>query len=75
MLVKVKDTPFVRDTKTMALSNRDFAAKEEYYNKVKLMKRQKEEINNLKDEISSVKNDVSEIKNLLLQIIGKERNG
>ena len=75
MLVKVKDTPFVRDTETMALSNRDFAAKEEYYNKVKLIKRQKEEINNLKTEISSVKDDVSEIKNLLLQLIGKERNG
>lgn len=75
MFVKVKDSPFVRDTETMALSNTDFMAKEEYYNKVKLIKRQKEEINNLKVEISSIKNDVSEIKNLLLQIIGKDRNG
>lgn len=75
MFVKVKDSPFVRDTKTMALSNQDFSAKEEYYNKVKMVKRQKEEINNLREEISSVKNDVSEIKNLLLQLIGKESNG
>lgn len=75
MFVKVKDSNFVRDTKSMALSNRDFAAKEEYYNKVKMVKRQKDEINNLKAEISSVKNDVAEIKNLLLQLIGKETNG
>jgi DNA-binding transcriptional regulator GbsR (MarR family) len=68
MFVKVKDSNFVRDTKTMGLSNRDFTAKEEYYNKVNLMKKQKNEINNLK-------NDVSEIKSLLIQLLDKERNG
>jgi hypothetical protein len=75
MFVKVKDSNFVRDTKTMGLSNRDFTAKEEYYNKVNLMKKQKNEINNLKNEINFVKEDVSEIKSLLIQLLDKERNG
>lgn len=75
MLLDVKDTKFVRDTNSMALINNDRRSKDEYYEKVRMLKAQKDEINNLKAEISTVKNDVSEIKNLLLQLIGKERNG
>lgn len=73
--VKVEGTNFVRDTSTMGLSNRDFTAKNEYLMKVKLLKTQKEEINNLKSEIVSIKDDVSEIKNLLIKLLGKETNG
>jgi hypothetical protein len=59
----------------MALINNDRSAKEEYLNKTMMVKRQKEEINNIKTEISSIKNDVNDIKDLLKQLIGKGGNG
>jgi hypothetical protein len=73
--VKVEGTNFVRDTSTMGLSNRNLTDKNEYLMKVKMLKGQKEEINNLKVEINSIKQDVSEIKNLLINLLGKETNG
>ena len=75
MLVDVKDSKFVRDTKSMALINKDSAARDEYYSKVRMMNVQKEEINNIKTEIASVKSDVNDIKELLKQLIGKGSNG
>lgn len=75
MLVEVKESKFVRDTKTMALLNKDNGARDEYYAKVRLLKNQKEEINKLRDEITSVKDDVSEIKKLLIQLLDKGTNG
>jgi hypothetical protein len=75
MLVDVKESKFVRDTKSMALLNKDSAARDEYYSKVRMMTLQKEEINNIKTEISSIKNDVNDIKDLLKQLIGKGGNG
>lgn len=75
MLVEVKDTKFVRDTNSMALVNKDNGARDEYYAKVRMLKHQKEEINNLRSEISSMKNDMNDIKNLLAQLIGKGGNG
>jgi hypothetical protein len=68
MFVKVTGTTFVRDTGSMGLSNLDSAAKDEYYNKVRMMSSQKEQINTLNDEISSIKNDMNEIKQLLQQL-------
>ena len=44
-LVKVKDSPFVRDINSRALLNTDINEKNEYLSKVKLLKTQKEEIN------------------------------
>jgi hypothetical protein len=52
MLVPVNDTNYLRDTTSMALINNDRGAKEEYLNKAKLIKQQKEEINTLKTEIT-----------------------
>jgi archaellum component FlaC len=75
MLVEVENSKFVRDTKSMALLNKDNAARDEYYSKVRMMSKQKEEINNIKMEISSIKNDVNDIKDLLKQLIGKGGNG
>jgi len=75
MLVEVKDSKFVRDTKSMALINKDSAARDEYYSKSRMLKTQKEEINNIKSEISSMKSDVNDIKELLKQLIGKGSNG
>ncbi len=75
MYVNVKDGNYLRDTKSMALINNDQKSKQEYYEKARLLKSQKEEINNLKDDLSSVKEDVKEIKNLIIQLLGKERNG
>jgi hypothetical protein len=68
MFVKVTGTTFVRDTGSMGLSNLDSTAKDEYYNKVRMMSSQKEQINTLNDEISSIKNDMNEIKQLLQQL-------
>lgn len=75
MLVEVKDTKFVRDTKSMALINTDNSARDEYYSKVRMLSYQKEEINKLKTEVTSVKEDIKEIKKLLTQLIGKGENG
>lgn len=75
MLVDVRESKFVRDTKSMALLNKDSAARDEYYSKVRMMTLQKEEINNIKTEIASVKSDVNDIKELLKQLIGKGNNG
>ena len=75
MLLPVNDTNYLRDTTSMALINNDRSAKEEYLNKAKLIKQQKEEINTLKTEITLMKNDVTDIKELLKQLIGKGKNG
>jgi len=71
MLVKVQDSKFVRDTNSMALLNTDIQEKNEYYNKLQMVKRQKEEINNIKAEINDLKDDVGEIKSLLRTLIEK----
>lgn len=75
MLLQVTDTNYLRDTTSMALINNDRSAKEEYLNKAKIIRQQKEEINNMKTEIISMKNDVTDIKELLKQLIGKGTNG
>jgi len=75
MLVEVKESKFVRDTKSMALINKDNSARDEYYAKVKMLTIQKEEINNIRAEVSTVKNDIEEIKKMLKQLIGKGENG
>lgn len=68
MLVKVPNTTFVRDTKTMALINTDASGLEEYKLKSKLLNNQKAEINNIKQEIDSMKDDIKCIKQLLIQL-------
>jgi hypothetical protein len=75
MFVEVKDSKFVRDTKSMALINKDNSARDEYYSKVKMFTVQKEEINNIRAEVSTVRNDIEEIKKMLTQLIGKGENG
>ena len=71
MYVKVTGTNFVRDTNSMAIINTDVNDKNEYYNKVKLLSLQKQEINTLKDEIDLIRNDMSEIKQLMVALINK----
>lgn len=75
MYVNVKDGNYLRDTNSMALINNDQKAKQEYYEKTRILKSQKEEINNLRNDLSSVKEDVRELKNLIIQLLGKETNG
>ena len=75
MFVEVKDSKFVRDTKSMALINRDNSARDEYLAKVQMMNHQKHEINTIRSELSDVKNDIIEIKEMLSQLIGKGSNG
>jgi hypothetical protein len=71
-LVKVTGTQFVRDTKSMAIMNTDVSEKNEYYNKVKLLKSQKEQINKMNSEITELKNDIGEIKSLIRLLIDKQ---
>jgi hypothetical protein len=71
-LVKVTGTQFVRDTKSMAIMNTDVGEKNEYYNKVKLLKSQKEQINKMNGEIAELKNDIGEIKSLMRQLLDKQ---
>jgi hypothetical protein len=69
MLVKVNGTKMIRDTASMALINTDNNEKNEYYAKAKLLKTQKEEINNVKAEMADIKEDVAEIKILLMKLL------
>jgi hypothetical protein len=71
MLVKVTGTNFVRDTNSMGLINNNTAEKNEYYNKLNMITRQKEEINNVKSEIQNIKDDMQEIKQMLLKLVDK----
>ena len=74
-LVKVEGTSFVRDTETMLLMNTDVVSKNEYYAKARLLKTQKQEINNVKCEIQGIKEDMKEIKELMLKLMDKNTNG
>jgi len=74
-LVKVENSTFVRDTASMVLNNINDSERQEYYNKVRILQNQKEEINKVKSEVKSIKEDISEIKQLLVTLLGKESNG
>ena len=69
--VKVIGTDFIRDLSTKALINTNDKELSDYYEKVRAMKMQKEEINNIKIEVQEIKNDVSDIKSILLLISQK----
>lgn len=71
-LVKVTGTNYIRDTKSMAIMNTDVNEKNEYYNKVKLLRAQKEQINKMNNEITELKNDIGEIKSLIRLLIDKQ---
>lgn len=75
MEVKVQDSNYVRDTSSMALINKDYAARDEYYSKLRLAMQQKSEINTIKAEMSSVKSDIQDIKKMLELLMDKGRNG
>ena len=47
------------------------AAKEEYYNKVRMVQGQKEQINKMSGEINELKSELGDIKNLLQQLLSK----
>ena len=68
-IVRVTGTNFVRDTNSMVIQSIDNSEKNEYYNKQRMIKNQKDEINKVKSDIDSVKQDVSEIKTLLLKLL------
>ena len=59
----------IRDTNSMALINMDNTEKNEYYSKVRMMKTQKDEINNVKTEMANIKDDVADIKKLLMKLL------
>jgi hypothetical protein len=71
MLVKVNGTNMMRDTASMALINTDQTSKNEYYNKVRMIQNQKEEINKVKTEIESLKIDLGDIKEMMKQLLAK----
>jgi len=71
-LVKVNNTNFVRDTESMAIINVDTNAKNEYYEKVRLAKSQKEQINKMNADISDLRNDIGQIKQLIQLLVNKQ---
>ena len=75
MLVKVKDSTFVRDIQSGALINQDYSSRDEYYAKVKMITNQKQELNTVRSEIDDIKNDISEIKQLMFALLNKASNG
>ena len=75
MLIQIPGTPFVRDTKSMAIINRDQQGLEEYQRKRNFLASQKQEINNMKSDIDGLREDMKEIKTLMLQLLGKGSNG
>jgi hypothetical protein len=73
--VRIEGASFVRDVKSMGLSNINSNEKNDYLAKVRMLTNQKTEINNIRDEISCMKDDMCEIKSLLAQLLGKGTNG
>ena len=71
-LVKVNNTPYVRDTHSMAIINIDTVAKNEYYEKSRTLAKQKEQINKMNGDISELRGELGEIKQLLQQLVGKQ---
>jgi hypothetical protein len=72
MLVKIPNTSYVRDTRTMALINTDRSGLEEYQAKSQVAMSQKQEINKIKNDINELKSSVGEIKDLLISLSRKE---
>jgi hypothetical protein len=72
--VKVTGTSMIRDTNSMGLINTNAAEKNEYFNKVRMMATQKEEINKVKSEIAEVKADLKELKFMVAQLLNKGSN-
>jgi len=70
-LVKVNNSNFVRDINSMVIMPTDNTEKNDYYAKLRVIQKQKEELNGLKTEINSLKSDMDDIKNLLQQLISK----
>jgi hypothetical protein len=64
-LVKVEDTPFVRDTHSKAILNTDKNGLNEYYMKRELAKKQATEKQQDKARLDKLENDMQEIKQLL----------
>jgi hypothetical protein len=71
-LVKVNNTNFVRDTESMAIINTDNTARNEYYEKVRLAKSQKEQINKMNADITDLRNDIGQIKQLIQLLVNKQ---
>jgi hypothetical protein len=72
MLVKIPNTTYVRDTRTMALINTDRSGLEEYQAKAQVANSHKQEINNIKNELSDLRSSIGEIKELLVSLSRKE---
>ena len=72
MLVKIPNSTYVRDTRTMALINTDRSGLEEYQAKAQVASNQKQEINNIKSELNDLKSSIGEIKDLLVSLSRKE---
>ena len=49
----------------------DNESKNEYYNKLRMMKIQKEEINSVKTEIETIKQDMADIKSMMVKLLEK----
>jgi hypothetical protein len=71
-LVKVEDTPFVRDIHSKAILNTDRNGLNDYYMKRELAKRQAIEKQQDKTRLDKLEQDMQDIKQLLLQIAANQ---
>lgn len=71
-LVKVNDTPFVRDIHSKAILNTDRNGLNEYYMKRELAKKQSEEKQQEKARLDKLENEMQEIKQLLQLIAANQ---
>jgi K+/H+ antiporter YhaU regulatory subunit KhtT len=72
MLVRTVESGIIRDTESMALIINDNRAKEEYYNKLQMVKNQKEQINMVTKEIADIRSDMDELKQLMKQLLDRQ---
>ena len=71
-LVKVEDTPFVRDIHSKAILNTDIVGLQNYYVQRDLYKKEQAEKIQASNRLTQLEEDMFEIKTMLHQLVSKE---
>lgn len=71
MKYKIKDTPFTRDLRNMAVLCTDRSIKAKYEQQMSLVNENKRR----DDEINRLKEDISDIKSMLQTLLSRGQNG
>lgn len=67
--LKVKDSPYIRDTKSKAILNTDKDALREYQMKKSIAEKQNKESTELKNRVLNIENQMQEIKQMLMRLL------